>query len=69
MKGQGNVKKLLQHEKMSFQGAPNQATWLGWKWKHHKLVVAATQGRSSRVVPFKGEHRKKYKELVLGLVR
>jgi hypothetical protein len=30
-------------------------------------VVAILKGRSSRVVPLKGEWRKRYKELVLGL--
>jgi hypothetical protein len=69
MRGQGNVKRLLQHEEMNFQRAPNQATWLRWRWRHHKLVVVATHGRSSRVISFKGEHREKYKKLVLGLVR
>jgi hypothetical protein len=69
MRGQGNAKRLFQHEEMSFQRAPNQTTWLRWRWRHDKLVVAAIQGRFPRVVPFKGEHRKKYKELMLGLIR
>jgi hypothetical protein len=69
MGGQGNVKRLLQHEEVNFQRAPNQVTWLRWRWRHHKLVVVVIQGRFLGVVPFKGEHRKKYKKLMLGLIR
>jgi hypothetical protein len=63
------VRGLLHHKKVNFQGTPNQATWLGWRWTHRKLLMAATQGRALGIVPLKGEWKKRYRELVLGLVR
>jgi hypothetical protein len=32
---QGSVEGLLDHEELSFQGAPNQTTQLKWSWRHH----------------------------------
>jgi hypothetical protein len=49
---------------MSFQGAPNQVAWLGWRWMHHELVVVTIQRRVLGIVPFKGKWRKRYREMV-----
>jgi len=46
----------------------NQTTWLGWKWRHHELVVVVVQGRVLSIVPLKGKWRKMYKGLMLNLV-
>jgi hypothetical protein len=69
MKKQGNVKRLLYHEEVNFPSAPNQTTLWKWRWRHHWSVMAIVQDRFSKQVPFKGEGRKRYKKLVLGLVR
>ncbi len=63
------MRGLLHHKEVNFQGTPNQATRLGWRWTHHKLLVAAFQGKALGIVPFKGELMKRYKELMLGLIR
>jgi hypothetical protein len=39
MKGQGNVRRLLNHEEVNFQSVLNQAAQLKWRWKHCSLVV------------------------------
>jgi hypothetical protein len=69
MRGQSKVRGLLHYEEVNFQGTYNQTKQLGWRWRHHVLVVVATQGKAPRVVPFKGEWRKRYRVLVLSLVR
>ncbi len=68
MKRENNVRKLLHHDELNFPSVPNQATQWGWRWKHDWLVMANIQGRFSREFPLKGEGRKRYKELVLGLI-
>jgi hypothetical protein len=65
MRGRSKLRGLLHHKKVNFQGMPNQATWLGWRWKHHELVVVIAQGKAPGVVPLKGEWRKRYKKLML----
>jgi hypothetical protein len=56
-------------QRSELSSTPNQATWLGWRWTHRKLLMAATQGRALGTVPLNGKWKKRYRELVLGLVR
>jgi hypothetical protein len=65
MRGQSKVRGLLHHEKVNFQSMPNQARWLGWRWRHHELVAVTIQRRALRVVPLKGEWKKRYRKLML----
>jgi hypothetical protein len=62
------MRGLLHHEELNFQSTYNQTTQLGWRWRHHMLMVVVVQGKVPRVVPL-GEWRKRYKVLVLSLVK
>jgi hypothetical protein len=69
MKGQNNVRRLLQHKKVSFQRGTQPSNMVKMKVEASQVGVVATQGRSSKIVLFKDKHIKKYKKLVLNLVR
>jgi len=69
MKGLGNVRRLLYHEEVSFLSVPNQTTLWKWRWRYQWMVMVVVQGWFSGEVLLKGKGRKRYKELVLVLVR
>jgi hypothetical protein len=69
MKSLGNVRRLLYHEEVNFLSAPNQTTLWKWRWRYQWLTMVVTQVWFLAEVLLKGKGRKRYKELVLGLVR